>query len=247
MKQGRHDGTDYQCYNSANNGSIKERIERNLTLNGTCDSPYIQGWKLDLMAKRIFSDYVSTIPEVLETAYKMLEEHIADTPKKAIQTDLLENLETEIKKLNNRRNNLIEMRADGDIDKDTFRERKESIEKEIASISRQVEELKEQLKPEEPKNYALKLSSLKARLKDYTNIQDNELSDNVIEAFIEKIFVTKDEFRWYLRNNKETSNIEPIQVASFTLTQEDGKNYLYSFSTRRRVFNWKDLNVTVWA
>ena len=160
---------------------------------------------------------------------------------------MLENLETEIKKLNNRRNNLIEMRADGDIDKDTFRERKESIEKEIASISRQVEELKEQLKPEEPKNYALKLSSLKARLKDYTNIQDNELSDNVIEAFIEKIFVTKDEFRWYLRNNKETSNIEPIQVASFTLTQEDGKNYLYSFSTRRRVFNWKDLNVTVWA
>ncbi len=79
------------------------------------------------------------------------------------------------------------------------------------------------------------------------DIQDNELSDNVIEAFIEKIFVTKDEFRWYLRSNKETSNIEPIQVASFTLTQEDGKNYLYSFSTRRRVFNWKDLNVTVWA
>lgn len=246
-REGRHDGTDYQCYNSANNGSIKERIERNLTLDGTCDSPYIQGWKLDLMAKRIFSDYVSTIPEVLETAYKMLEEHIADTPKKAMQTDLLENLETEIKKLNNRRNNLIEMRADGDIDKDTFRERKEAIEKEIASVSRQVEELKEQLKPEEPKNYALKLSSLKARLKDYTDIQDNELSDNVIEAFIEKIFVTKDEFRWYLRNNKETSNIEPIQVASFTLTQEDGKNYLYSFSTRRRVFNWKDLNVTVWA
>lgn len=32
-----------------------------------------------------------------------------------------------------------------------------------------------------------------------------------------------------------------------TLTIDDAKEYLYSFSTRRRVYNGKDLNVSVWT
>ena len=27
---------------------------------------------------------------------------------------------------------------------------------------------------------------------------------------------------------------------------EDAKSYQYSFSTRKRIYNWEDLNVTVW-
>lgn len=39
---------------------------------------------------------------------------------------------------------------------------------------------------------------------------------------------------------------EECKIASFTLTIDDAKKYLYSFSTRRRVYNWKDLNVSIW-
>ena len=39
---------------------------------------------------------------------------------------------------------------------------------------------------------------------------------------------------------------EHIQIGSFTLTLEDAKAYQYSFSTRKRIYNWEDLNVTVW-
>lgn len=38
-----------------------------------------------------------------------------------------------------------------------------------------------------------------------------------------------------------------IKIGSFTLTLNDAKKYLYSFSTRRRVYKWKDLNVSVWV
>ena len=69
-------------------------------------------------------------------------------------------------------------------------------------------------------------------------------------AFIEKIWVSKDEFRWYLRSGNGSSDEfdidDHIKIASFTLTIKDAKEYLYSFSTRRRVYNWKDLNVSVW-
>ena len=34
---------------------------------------------------------------------------------------------------------------------------------------------------------------------------------------------------------------------SFTLTIDDAKKYLYSFSSRRRVYKWVDLNVSIWV
>ena len=60
--------------------------------------------------------------------------------------------------------------------------------------------------------------------------------------------LSKDEIRWYLRTNASSADedAEHIRIGAFTLTAEDAKTYLYSFSTKRRVYNWKDLNVTVW-
>lgn len=42
-----------------------------------------------------------------------------------------------------------------------------------------------------------------------------------------------------------------IVIAAFigtdTLTIDDAKKYLYSFSSRRRVYKWVDLNVSIWV
>ena len=71
-----------------------------------------------------------------------------------------------------------------------------------------------------------------------------------MEAFIERIWVSKDEFRWYLRTgNNADGEFDPddhIKIGAFTLTIDDAKKYIYSFSTRRRVHKWADLNVSVW-
>lgn len=74
------------------------------------------------------------------------------------------------------------------------------------------------------------------------------IPESIVEAFIQKIWVSKDEFRWYLRTNRSSSaeDAEHIQIGAFTLTLEDAKSYQYSFSTRKRIYNWEDLNVTVW-
>ncbi len=95
---------------------------------------------------------------------------------------------------------------------------------------------------------AKKSSVLANKLSQMTSVYQSEgLKRN---AFIEKIWVSKDEFRWYLRSGNGSSDEfdidDHIKIASFTLTIKDAKEYLYSFSTRRRVYNWKDLNVSVW-
>lgn len=76
------------------------------------------------------------------------------------------------------------------------------------------------------------------------------LYDLQYPLFNKETWVSKDEFRWYLRSGDNSSDEfnpdEHIKIASFTLTIEDAKKYLYSFSTRRRVYNWRDLNVSIW-
>lgn len=156
----------------------------------------------------------------------------------------------QIERLNKKRVNLIEMRADGDIDKELFRERKQEVEERIAKLTEEVKSLQPDETKPTPQDYTQKLQELRERLKQYTGFEYSVIPESIVEAFIEKIWVSKDDFRWYLRSGDTYSDEfdidDRIKIASFTLTIKDAKEYLYSFSTRRRVYNWQDLNVSVW-
>lgn len=88
------------------------------------------------------------------------------------------------------------------------------------------------------------------KLESYVAPDTMKISESVVEAFIEKIWVSKDEFRWYLRRgnekHRECSDADRIKIAEFQVNLEQAKAYQYSFSTRKRVYKWVDLNVSVW-
>ena len=249
-RDGRADGVDYQCYTSVNQGSKKEREKRGLSNEGHCDSPFIQGWKLEMMAEKIFDRYIDNADAVMDLSYSMLEKHIADQEDTPDYTEEIKRMESEVERLNKKRINLIEMRADGDIDKDLFRERKQEIEGRIEKLTEDIKSLQPDEETQSPEDYMQKLQELRERLKQYTGFEYSVIPESIVEAFIQKIWVSKDEFRWYLRCGNNTSDEfnpdDHIKIASFTLTIDDVKKYLYSFSTRRRVYNWKDLNVSIW-
>lgn len=50
---------------------------------------------------------------------------------------------------------------------------------------------------------------------------------------------------WHSGESKYTT-IRAMHSYDGTLTIDDAKKYIYSFSTRRRVYKWVDLNVSVW-
>lgn len=249
-RDGRTDGVDYQCYTSVNRGSIREREKRGISVEGHCDSPFIQGWKLEMMAEKIFDRYIDNADAVMDLSYSMLEKHIADQEDTPDYTEEIKRKESEIERLSKKRVNLIEMRAEGDIDKELFRERKQEIENRIAILTDEIKTLQPDETKQSPQDYKQKLQELRERLKEYTGFEYSVIPESIVEAFIEKIWVSKDEFRWYLRSGNGSSDEfdidDHIKIASFTLTIDDAKKYLYSFSTRRRVYNWKDLNVSVW-
>ena len=149
-----------------------------------------------------------------------------------------------------KRTNLIEMRAEGDIDKEMFRSKKQEIEDRVAKLTEEIKGLQPEKEQTSNEDYSVKLLELRERLKEYTGFDYSVIPESIVEAFIERIWVSKDEFRWYLRTgNNADSEFDPdghIKIGAFTLTIDDAKKYIYSFSTRRRVYKWADLNVSVW-
>ena len=99
-------------------------------------------------------------------------------------------------------------------------------------------------------------------LQEYVSFKKSDtIPEEVVEAFVERIVASKDEFKWYLRvepqalkQNRKTlielpsnkDNRERILIASFTIDLKMAQKYVYEFSTRRRVHRWTDLKVSIW-
>ena len=196
----------YQCYSSIRTGTVKTRLNKGLPIDGICGTPMIAGWKLQMMAKYIFKNYLSDTDKVLSLAESMLEKHIDDKEEIQDNTDIINQKKAELQKLSKRLDNLIEMRADGEITREVFMLKKENTENTISKLREEIAELE----PDEVESEIDEVTSkekitiLKYALEQYTDFDsEDDVPESVIEAFVEKIVVRKDGFDWYLRFNPE--------------------------------------------
>lgn len=99
--------------------------------------------------------------------------------------------------------NLIEMRADGDISRELFRTKCNELEPRIQQLQAEIEKLSAPTElAEKVPNYEEKLTFLHYALEKYTNPTEGEdVPPHVVEAFVTKIVAGKDGFDWYLRFN----------------------------------------------
>lgn len=197
----------YQCCHSARTGTVETRKRKGLSLEGVCRSPMIPEWKLQIMAKYIFENHINNLGRIVAIAESMLEKFIDENPNES-NDEKISKREKQREKLTNRLNNLTQMRADGEIDRDTFVNMRADTERQIQKINEEIEILKPQT-PEDEKSREEKLTILKYYLEQSTSTnKDNDIPDNVIEAFVRKIVVHENGFDWYLRfdHNGEPSD-----------------------------------------
>jgi len=120
------------------------------------------------------------------------------------------------------------MRADGDIDKDLFRERKREVDSRIEILTTKIKSLSPDETKLSPQDYTLKLQELRERLKKYTGFEYSVIPESIVEAFVQKIWVSKDEFRWYLRSGNNSSDEfnteEHIQIERDKLSLKTGQS-----------------------
>lgn len=191
----------YMCYSQIRNGTIRTRLKKGLPTDGTCTSQMIPSWKLQFMAKYLFREFLKNTDRILNIAEEMLKQHIKDKEVIEDNSDLIQKKKDALGKLEKRLNNLISMRADGEIAKEQFLSMKADIDTQILSLQEQIEKLSpnESVPEEELTNYNERITVLRYVLERYMNFDSNEdIPEPVIEAFVNKIVVKENSFDWYL-------------------------------------------------
>ena len=199
-RQGGTVNAAYQCYNSVHTGSYESRKKKGLSLDGICRTPMIPEWKLQMMANHIFKTYLADKEKVLALANSMLEAHIGDTEEKENTEEILQQKTAEYKKLSKKLDTYVEMRADGEISRELFKQKSEELEPKLNTLKKEIAELSAAQDEPQIEDYREKITVLEYALEQYTHYDENEdIPDSVIEAFVEKIVASENGFDWYLR------------------------------------------------
>lgn len=105
------------------------REKNGLDTEGYCDIRMVGDWKLEIMAKKIFEGIWIERKEAVLEVYRLLNENYQSDNKNSQTT--LSVLEGKIARLKNKIDNLISMRADGEITKEEFKSLKDVTETEL--------------------------------------------------------------------------------------------------------------------
>lgn len=190
----------------------------------------------------------------------MIEEHVNDVEDIEDNTEIIAQKNAEIEKLERKKIGLIEMRADGDIERDYFLTWKDEVEKQIDRLQQEIQELTPIDTRQKKEELAERLEALKQKLSEYTDFENTlMISDGVIEAFTELIIASDKGFDWYLKavpdmvksfmddTPDDETEKEWHELTQFDLTIEDAKAYVYSFSSRRRVHGWQNIKIRLFV
>ena len=175
----------YQCYNQVNNGSKAFREKNGLDTEGYCDIRMVGDWKLEIMAKKIFEGIWSEQERknaILEV-YRLLNEHYqSDTKNNQAAASALEG---KIARLKNKIDNLISMRADGEITKEEFKSLKDTTEAELNKYMEEKSRLSELSDSESGMEFDIE--KIRAVLEEALDFSKPKLDDSVIEKFVSQI------------------------------------------------------------
>ena len=132
------------------------------------------------------------------------------------------------------------MRAEGDLTKETFKQKKAKVETDILRLESEILEIEAaQCTAAEPvTDYKEKLEVLRYALEQYTSPDQEDVPPSVIEAFVEKIVVSKDGYDWYLRfsgnpNDPLHCTTEGKRKSNTKITISDGKKVVTASARHR--------------
>jgi DNA invertase Pin-like site-specific DNA recombinase len=186
----------YQCYSSISTGTVSTRLKKGLSIEGICDVPMVQGWKLGMMANLIFKQFWNDKGTVVKIADELLEQNIQlelDNSK----ADQIKELEAKKHRIAIKLENLLDLRISDEITKDEYSKKKQSLEENLSELDTKINELdSDEILTEDQLD--AKVEVLKFALEHNFDFDTYNIPDNIIDAFVKKIVVHKDYFEWQL-------------------------------------------------
>lgn len=188
----------YQCYKQKNMGTVRSRMKRGLDISDACDTPMVQEWKLDLTANVLFNSIWSDKEKIIEVANNMIDETIKEEDHSDEINDNIKRNANKIETYKRKAEKLLEMYLSGDmIKKEEYIKKKSEIENSIAELNKENEELEQ--KRSVPKETLMeRLKSLKQSIIKNLSWNEEKVSEEIVDSFVEKITVLDEGFIWKL-------------------------------------------------
>ena len=207
----------YQCYNQLNNGNKKKREELGLDTEGYCDSRMIADWKLDFMAKSLLEHLWTDRKESVLLALDLIKRYYRDERVTCGKGDTTV-IQSKLNKATARLQNLIAMRADGEITKEEYQAMRSPVDAEIKALQKALTEVPQA----EEYSSTLNLDEITATLHSLVDFSGATLNHDVISKFVYMVTPTSDtSFHWYVNLNGNTK-----ARAAYTVEGRKKKNVI---------------------
>ena len=203
----RKDGRTYayQCYSQKHTGSYQTRINKGLPVDDTCRVPMIPEWKIQMVADEVFKTQIKEKDKILEFTESVLRKHIK-IDEQENNEELIKEKNEKILKLKNRIEGFIEMRADNEIDKETFLAKKEEALSQIEEIEQEIEAIIDKTSGEHLDKEG-KIKQVMEFLSNAIHVPDGEHVDpEIVKVFVDKIVVHEDRFDWYIKSFEDSES-----------------------------------------
>lgn len=243
--QNKPDQYAYQCYGQIKSGSIKTRIKKGLSIEGICGVKVVPKWKLEAMADVIFQKFWTDRQSVITICNEMLDTCMeADDDNPSIEKRRV--LQQKMESWDNRYNNLLDMRMNGEIEKDRYDEKREALLKEQKELKRELDILDEddlaiEISDGSDEAFQDKIKLLKCGLEHDFQFSTKNLPDDIIELFVDEIIVCKDCFIWKLNISANDSimkvdgRVNKFEVSQTELEKGQAEKIYSDIATQHRL------------
>lgn len=199
----RADTFGYSCYNQTINGKKSSREKKGLPAENACDLPSICDWKLDMMMWKVVKRTWTTGPEDIKRAFQIIKECYQGEKDDTLEQ--IKDLRERLAKWERKKDNLIEMRADGEITKEDFIEKRDQYIKEIEAITRRLDEVES--RERHPEDLDSKVDKIKEQLNRMIDFSTGIIDHDVLDEILTRIVHIGDyEYDVYLNLDVEPGN-----------------------------------------
>lgn len=230
----------YKCYNQLNKGANKIA---NRESEGFCDMRAICGWKLEMMAKAVFRK-VWKDSGLLEKAIKIF---MNETVMEQQDIERIRNeYRLEIKKISEKAERLIEMRLNGEIDRDTYLRLKATVDADKEHAEQKL--LDYENLPRVAQSHPFSKEEIKKHLLDFISPNNINFDENIIDKFVTQLKMESEtQFSWYLRfDTEENFNAGKELYCTFVIPFKDALKYRNKRKQLLRQKQYQDLVVNIY-
>ena len=143
----------------------------------------------------------------MSNCFRVIKEcYHTEKPKKVNLTGIV----AQIERYKNKKNTLLEMRTDGEISKEEYKEQKDKIEKALLELT---EEYERMLATEEVvQNPDICWDEIRSSLDSMIDFSNPQIDRNIIKKFVAKIVPNgRNHFRWYMNlDGRETTTLDMV-------------------------------------